>query len=161
MFGGELLVVLLSAVPLIENRGAMFAGFALGITDPAVYALGTLANIAAVPLCARLMRRIPFPLPIRHFGAKPLHHIPLLVALPYTGVNMASVLYFLPRLSSAKLQAVYLYLSAGIILRGMLTYLFFIGLLGFMNVTDVIAVLVLWYALYYLAGILRLKRQEK
>jgi hypothetical protein len=142
MYGGELLVILLSAVPLVENRGAMFLGFALGITDPLVYAAGALLNIISIPLWARIICILP--LPLKPIGAKPLMHIPILVALPYNGVNMASVLYF-SRLFKASTGELFPYLSLGIILRGATTYLFLIGLLGFMSIYQVILILVIWF----------------
>jgi uncharacterized membrane protein len=143
MYGGEALVILLSAIPLIENRGAMFIGFALGVTNPLVYALGTLLNILSIPLWARVIRKIPLPLsPIK---AKPLRHIPLLVALPYNGVNMASVLYF-SRLFHASEKEIFPYLALGIVLRGATTYLFLIGLLAFLSIYQVILLLVIWFS---------------
>ncbi|MCX8194836.1 MAG: hypothetical protein N3G22_01895 [Candidatus Micrarchaeota archaeon] len=155
----ELAVVALSAVPLIENRGAMFFGFAAGVRDPLVYLAGTLANIASIPIWARIIHWLPFP--FKEIEARPLRHVPLLVALPYTGINMGSVLYFFPRLFKLSWQEIFPYLAAGIILRGAATYLFFIGLLGFMNIFEVFMVLVGWYLLAYLAKeISRLKGQK-
>ncbi|MCX6769211.1 MAG: hypothetical protein NT051_00845 [Candidatus Micrarchaeota archaeon] len=147
MSGGELLVILLSAVPIIENRGAMFIGFALGITDPVVYAAGTLLNIVSIPFWSAIIRKIP--LPLKRIKAKPLAHLPILITLPYNGVNMASVLYF-ERAFSATLTEIFPYLSLGIIFRGIVTYLFLVGLLGFMSIYQAITILVLWFALHRL-----------
>jgi hypothetical protein len=156
MFGGEALVVLLSVVPLVENRGAMFVGFALGITSPYVYALSTIANIAAIPFWEKLIGKLPFPL--RKVRASPAKHIPILVALPYNGVNMATVLYFFPKFFRASMDEVRIYLALGIALRGAVTYLFLVGLMQFLDIWQVAGILVAWYALTYLAGKLGRKK---
>jgi len=149
MFGGELAVVVLSAVPLVENRGAMFIGFALGITNPLIYMAGTAVNVLSMPLWSLIFRKIPLPIP--SIKAKPLQDIPLLVALPYTGVNMGTVLCFFPKLFKAQESEIYPYLAAGILFRGALTYLFLIGLAAFMPPQMAIALLVLWYVVSRIA----------
>ena len=150
MFGGELLVLLLSIVPLIENRGAMFVGFALGITNPFVYIAGTLLNIASIPFWERRIGALPFK--FARIRAAPAKHIPILVALPYNGANMATVLYFFPRVFKSRMEEVRKYLAIGIVLRGAVTYLFLIGLLQFLDIWQVAGILVAWYLLSYLAG---------
>jgi len=150
MFGGELLILLLSMVPLVENRGAMFAGFALGITNPLVYIAGTLLNVASMPFWERHIGALPFK--FVKIRAAPARHIPILVALPYNGVNMATVLYFFPRIFKSEMGEVRKCLAIGIVLRGAVTYLFLIGLLQFLDIWQVAGILVAWYLLSCLAG---------
>jgi len=156
------LVLSLSIVPVVENRGAMITGFALGVVDWQVYLAGTLLNIASIPLWARLLGKIPMPIKgIGRFGTKnyrmaATHQLPVLVAMPHNGVNMASVLYFFPKIFKRNVEEAYLPLSLGIILRGITSYLFLVGIVGFMSITDVLLVLVAWSALSYLARRLKM-----
>jgi hypothetical protein len=52
-----LIILLLSLIPFIEARGAMFVGFSMGITSPWVYAACFLLNTAQALLYPQIFRR--------------------------------------------------------------------------------------------------------
>ena len=109
-----------------------------------------------MPFWEKWIGKLPFPL--RKVNVSPAKHLPILVALPYNGVNMATVLYFFPKFFRSKMGEVRMFLALGIVLRGIVTYLFLVGLMQFLDIWQVAGILVARYALTYLAGKLKRKR---
>ncbi|MFH2100551.1 MAG: hypothetical protein ABII71_00485 [Candidatus Micrarchaeota archaeon] len=124
-----LLVLLLSVVPFIENRGALFVGFALGVTDPLIYALGTILNILMVPLYLFIFSKYRL---LRNFNVGKLLStkgpvsFALLIPGTANGANALTCSLLSTNLSFS-FWASFAFISIGIVLRGLITFAILVG----------------------------------
>ncbi|MBD3210162.1 hypothetical protein GF318_02165 [Candidatus Micrarchaeota archaeon] len=134
-----ILVLLLSIVPFIENRGAMFVGFAIGVTNLPVYLIGTLLNILIVPFYLKFLPKFNF-LKIPTLDENTLRNGPTIFALliPGTanGINALTSSTISRQLNFDFLHS-FTFISGGIILRGAVTYLLLVGSLTFSDVLHI------------------------
>lgn len=129
-----LLVLLLSVIPTIENRGAMLLGFSLGITDPFVYVLGTILNIIATKAYFSLFKDFKrfVPEKINKAVGENLNKngpasFVLLIPSPMNGIN-AFTASIIANAFSFDMKKTFVFVTVGIILRGITTYAVLIGL---------------------------------
>jgi len=151
----EFFVVLLCVVPFIENRGAIFVGFALGVTDPMLYVMGSLLNISLIPLYFNIFKKVNLNiinLRMLNFSGTEFAFTPLLV-LPANGMNSLTTSFITSRLGLDYKKA-FVAISAGIVARGALTYALCVGTLAlseYWRVADVFWLLLLLFGLVFVA----------
>ena len=128
----ELLILLLSIIPFIENRGALFVGFALGITDPFIYILGTLLNILIVPVYLKYLDMCKYLVILKKLklDGTVIKHGPLsfLLLIPGTanGMNAFTSSLFASSLSFDK-KSSFVFIGLGIFIRGLITFTLLAG----------------------------------
>lgn len=127
----EIAVVLLCLVPFVENRGAMFVGFALGVVHPAYYIIGTLLEFVEAAIYLRFLPVKPLlwlsgvQKELKRKG--PLLFIPLFV-MPANGVNSFTAAIAAKAAGFDRAVALAA-ICAAITARGLVTYLMLYGAL--------------------------------
>ena len=129
------IVFVLSAIPFIECRGAMFFGFSVGITDIQVYILCSAMNIAQALLYPRLFasRHLAKNGFLKVASKAALECIPEKIAPPFFLVGIPAFGNGINTFTSSlvshllKIKGAFPYIAGGIVLRDALTFLLLSG----------------------------------
>ncbi|MBM3229275.1 hypothetical protein FJZ26_02490 [Candidatus Parvarchaeota archaeon] len=156
-----LFIFLLSFVPFIEARGAMFFGFASGITDITLYALCSFVNITQTFLYPLLIARFRTLFELANksetalanlFSEKKPHPVFFLFAIPMFGNGINTFTSSIASLSLG-IKGFEKYVAGGIVLRDAITYLILSGslaLAGGQLLQDLLKASMVAYAVVFL-----------